>query len=94
MYKEYKENSDLQMTMHCIKAIAFLPVESMVIGYDEVQKEYGHLLPEEMFEYLDNWYIGVKKGRGKNAHRLLPHYPLETWSVYDRLMTDQPRSCH
>ena len=94
LYIEYKKGGEVLTAMHCIKALAFLPCESIVIGYELIQEEYGTHLTEEIFQYLDTYYIGVKKGRGKKAIRLRPFYPVETWSVYERLMTDQPRFCH
>ena len=89
---EYNTNPEFSHAVNKLKALAFLPCDCVVRGYELLEDEIGHIIPKELFDYFEENYIGELKGRGKNQRRLLPLFLIEHWNVYDRLKNDRPRT--
>lgn len=89
---DYNKKPEFAQAVNNLKALAYLPLDCVVPAYEMLEKEIGHILPQEMFDYFSTYYIGDVTGRGKNRRRLLPVYLIAEWSVYDRLKNDRPRT--
>ncbi|XP_064107992.1 uncharacterized protein LOC135216547 [Macrobrachium nipponense] len=90
MKSRYHQDDSFSLKMRCFVALAFLPVDDVVDGYEELVDDDD--MPQSVVSYFENNYIGPLRGRGERRRRLEPPYPLTIWNVWDRCMSGIART--
>ncbi len=70
-------------------ALAFLPEEDVVKGFELVKSESPRVF-RAFVDYFERYY----KGRiiPKNRERMIPSFPISYWNVHERVKNGQPRT--
>ena len=90
MKSRYHQDDSFSLKMRSFVALAFLPVDDVVDGYEELVDDDD--IPQSVVSYFENNYIGPLRGRGERRRRLEPPYPLTIWNVWDRCMSGIART--
>lgn len=64
MAKKYQENKEFRESVRKLIALAFLPVNDVVAGFDLVSAEFDDDA-DDLLDYFERTWIGEPKRRGK-----------------------------
>ncbi len=87
---KYHEDDTFSLKMRCFVALAFLPLEDVTEGFEELTDDDE--IPQEIVSYFENTYIGQVRGRGQQRRRLAPAFPIPMWNVSNRCETNISRT--
>ncbi|GMT11449.1 hypothetical protein PFISCL1PPCAC_2746, partial [Pristionchus fissidentatus] len=84
LVSQYK-NPDVKMTIRCLAALAFLDVAEIPDYYNELVAHSAVSTPqcESVLDIFGRNYVGIDASGGVHT----PLYPLEEWSVRDRILS-------
>uniref|UniRef100_A0A914YA74 MULE transposase domain-containing protein n=1 Tax=Panagrolaimus superbus TaxID=310955 RepID=A0A914YA74_9BILA len=91
-----RDNHQLALSMAMIRALAFVPVEHVVRGFEILSHHFAATYSEradypailEVLRYFEDNYIG-KKVRNRRSP---PVFALELWNVYEQTIESCPRT--
>lgn len=88
--KNYKRNSDFAKAFGYLKCLAFLKPEDVVPGFEFI-RTFAPAICKPLLDYFEKYYIGTVNPRN-DRERSIPWFPIELWSVYQRVLNDEPRT--
>ena len=74
LISRYRNDEDFFIDVKKIMALALLPIDSVIDGFETLQEQLSED-HEELLAYFENSYIG----RIKLGKRVLPKFPIELW---------------
>ena len=78
---------NLRLTYRKVQALAFLPIDDVIAGFDLVKAEaLGSV--KSFLTYVENNYIG----KVKDEKRMIPRFPISLWNLHERVKNDLPRT--
>jgi hypothetical protein len=80
-------NSDVRSTFRITKALAFLPEEDVVSGFEYV-KQTAPASTKSFITYIENNYIG----KTKDGQRVSARFPISLWNLNGRVKAGLPRT--
>ena len=88
----YRRNEGVRRYVKSLCALAFLPTNDVITGFEELQdrldeEEYKEEL-DALYGYFEHTYIGARHRR----HRRTPQFPIEKWNVRLRTAEGLPRT--
>jgi len=87
---KYCSDAEFALKSRCIAAIAFLPTEDIIRGFEILV--YGEDYPDKLdpvVDYFESNYIGsISRGRKRKR----PNFQHSMWSQYQRVKNDLPRT--
>ena len=104
--KKYQEDDDFRSNVKKVNALAYLPLDDIIKGFDLVAAEFDDDA-DEFLGYFEKTWIGEPKRRGKiflniqlNILNLCytgvggkkPFFDHKLWNIYDRVIADLSRS--
>ncbi|KAG8231060.1 hypothetical protein J437_LFUL010685, partial [Ladona fulva] len=90
-FKErYNTDVHFSLKVRCIIALAFLPIEDVVDGFEELGEDDD--IPHELLSYFEINYLGCVRGRGQRRRRGTPYFPMEMWNMNSRTISNMPRT--
>ena len=88
----YVEESEFGLCLRMLSALAFLPPQNVISGFeelcDDVRTNYQDDV-DEHFEYFEDTYIGRYR---RNAPRCQPLFAIDIWNMYHRTDEELPRT--
>lgn len=86
-YRE-EENEEMRTYFHALVAVAFLHLDDLQDGFDELRRGAPRQL-KPIFKYVEETYFrGCRRGRGRRT----PMFPPEWWNCHSRVLGDLPRT--
>ncbi|KAL5246077.1 hypothetical protein ACI65C_013485 [Semiaphis heraclei] len=84
----YRNNADFNLYARMITALAFVPPENVVESFEMLSEELEQVEPtlQPILDWLEMYYIGILRIEGV---RRVPTFPIETWNLYNRVLTEQ-----
>ncbi|CAF2981208.1 unnamed protein product [Rotaria socialis] len=86
---KYKEDENFRLNVKMLIGLAYLPLSDVITGFDLVAGEFDDDA-DDLLDYFEKTWIGEPRRRG--AGRKKPQFDHALWNVYDRVITDLPRS--
>ncbi|CAF0877868.1 unnamed protein product, partial [Brachionus calyciflorus] len=90
LIRDFALNEEFRYSFKLVQALAFLPVKDVIEGFKLIQKQCPESF-EPILIYFEQVYIGKLKPNSK-SHRVVPRYPIELWSVFERVKQKLPRT--
>ena len=91
LQQRYKNEEEFSICMKQFRALAFLPIEDVILIYEE----YVNSLCDELIDYLSDFLLYFEKtwvGIEHHGRRRRPLYPIALWNVRDRVERVLPRT--
>ena len=103
--KKYHEDNDFHLNVRKLIALAFVPLIDVIKAFELLENEFDDDADEFIY-YFEKTWIGERKKRGKindknilivtesclGVGRKKPKFFHELWNVYDRVISNLPRS--
>jgi hypothetical protein len=86
----YKSGSSFYKAFNCLKALAFVKPEDVFAAFEYI-KSIAPQSFKPILRYFEKNYIGKKHPTLANQ-RAIPLFPIQLWSVYERVLQDKPRT--
>jgi len=88
IFSSYRNNADFNLYARMITALAFVPPDYVVNCFEALSDELEQVEPtlQPILDWLEMYYIGILRREGV---RRLPAFPIETWNLYNRVLTEQ-----
>ena len=90
--QQYHQDNEFSLLVRCFSALAFLPTEDVIEGFEVLTDDDDLAVPPEFVSYFETNYIGCLRRRGRNQRRLVPLFPVGCWNVHDRNVQGLPRT--
>ncbi|CAF3834472.1 unnamed protein product [Rotaria sordida] len=89
--KKYQEDDTFRTNVKKLIALAFLPLNDIINGFDLIAAEFDDDDDtENLLNYFEKTWVGEKKRRG--VGRKKPLFDHKLWNIYDRVIANLPRS--
>ncbi|CAF3479708.1 unnamed protein product [Adineta steineri] len=86
LQKKYNEDKFFLLSVKTLTAIAFLPIDDIVNTFELLEKEF-HDDTNDLLQYFEKTWIGERSIGYKK-----PRFNNELWNMYDRIVSDLPRT--
>jgi hypothetical protein len=91
----FAEDEEVRTFIKSLPALAFLPVEEVMRGFEIVEEEVDEMDDRlrarlrALMDYFEDNYIGRRDRRGR---RRPPPFPIETWNVHTAVLEKRART--
>lgn len=84
---------EVRKSFSYLKFLPFVPLKDIIHAFKLI-KSVSSKKMECVFDYFEEYYIGkpISSGESGRIARSLPRFPIKIWNLYDRLLTDLPRT--
>ena len=86
--QRYNHEEDFALHLRMISALAFLPAEDAIDGFEEISDTIRELY-DTVDDLLQDTYIGRFR---RNAPRRPPLFPIDLWDMFHRADNELPRT--
>ncbi|XP_076069967.1 uncharacterized protein LOC143041794 [Oratosquilla oratoria] len=87
--QQYHQDDDFSLKVRFLPALAFLPIDDVIDGFEELTDDD---FPQELVSYFETYYIRGVRGRGQRRRRVEPVFPIHLWNVHERTENGMPRT--
>ena len=92
MQDRYNDEQEFALHLRMISAVAFLPPNDVINGFDDLCVEIRNLYNgdvDDLLEYFEDTYIGRFR---RNAPRRPPMFSIDLWNMFHRSDDELPRT--